>query len=1048
MHSQLLQTCTTRCMLAALVVRLLVLGFMLLADWALLDYDTSAEFFPHICTLPNTDSSSSSSSNNYLRKLFTSPFQRLVLWDSVFFIDISCNGYSFEQQYAFFPLLPALLRLVPPDFAPLLGLLLSIASTTLSAGMLLQLGTAITRSPRTAAAGTLFFILCPSSVFYSAVYTESLFMLLTLGGLCALYIPTAHFGLDRLDHVRSGDPDHVKSWGGQGSWLLRFGCSTLAFALATCARANGIISAGFLLHEVLARALAVLLGSSSHPPLPTPVDGIALTGANLKAVSKQLWGGTTPKAVSKALAHVLVGVLAVAAVASPLILHQAHARAAFCGTGDGAPWRVAGLEWGNFDSGLHGVRTEYGEVDTAGVTPEEVGMNGGLQGYPMQGDRNCECEGPCAVERSHQVCRNTISSGSGAPRAEAGGADGACSIVDGGALGDAKDSMEAGAQQLSSCSAVGEEHAAVGLPTDTGISSPSQMHHHPQPDSVLFAAAHSVAAHTLWEPRPRRNNDNSSSASSCSRYSSSSSSSSNSSCASSSSSSSSSGGSGGGAGSEALTCGRTSAQTAHAQGLQYTSPPWCYSSPWWKPSVYGYVQERYWGVGFLKYWQPQQLPNFLLALPVLLLVAAACITYARCCPSGLLHCATAGVLARAQQLHMQHCVTAGLRAQSQQSQHTEHCETAGLRAQSQQPQHTEHCATASLLAQGPTQAAAREPEQDAAGGSKGAAVGFTHDAEGLRGDGSGQRQGDALVDSCSSGSLPAAQELKQDAAQEPRQDAAVGSKGAAVGVTHDAEGLRGDGSGQRQGVAVVDSCSIGSQPAAQELTQDAAQEPRQDTAIGSKGAAVGFTHGAEGLRGDSSGQRRGIAVVDSCSSGSQPAAQELTQDAAQEPRQDASMGPKGAALGHARSAEGLRGATGFLSPAVAHFLFPMAFMAGCAALVMHVQVATRFLSSCPALYWFMASLWVGNGGECGTPEAGNQAAQQLGGAARAAANTRAGQYLAVKEGGPGGEGMSGGKIEPLGQQVSTGGVAMWLWGWSLAFVAAGTVMFPNFYPWT
>jgi len=34
-------------------------------------------------------------------------------------------------------------------------------------------------------------------------------------------------------------------------------------------------------------------------------------------------------------------------------------------------------------------------------------------------------------------------------------------------------------------------------------------------------------------------------------------------------------------------------------------------------------------------------------------------------------------------------------------------------------------------------------------------------------------------------------------------------------------------------------------------------------------------------------------------------------------------------------------------------------MAACAALVMHVQVATRFLSCCPALYWFMAYLWVG-----------------------------------------------------------------------------------------
>lgn len=35
-------------------------------------------------------------------------------------------------------------------------------------------------------------------------------------------------------------------------------------------------------------------------------------------------------------------------------------------------------------------------------------------------------------------------------------------------------------------------------------------------------------------------------------------------------------------------------------------PPWCFSS-WWRPSVYGYVQERYWGVGLLKYWHLQQV---------------------------------------------------------------------------------------------------------------------------------------------------------------------------------------------------------------------------------------------------------------------------------------------------------------------------------------------------------------------------------------------------------------------------------------------------------
>lgn len=46
-----------------------------------------------------------------------------------------------------------------------------------------------------------------------------------------------------------------------------------------------------------------------------------------------------------------------------------------------------------------------------------------------------------------------------------------------------------------------------------------------------------------------------------------------------------------------------------------SAPPWCSAVI---PSIYGYVQAKYWNSGFLLYWTLPQLPNILLATPILL----------------------------------------------------------------------------------------------------------------------------------------------------------------------------------------------------------------------------------------------------------------------------------------------------------------------------------------------------------------------------------------------------------------------------------------------
>ncbi|XP_075578161.1 GPI alpha-1,6-mannosyltransferase 2 isoform X2 [Pelecanus crispus] len=66
-------------------------------------------------------------------------------------------------------------------------------------------------------------------------------------------------------------------------------------------------------------------------------------------------------------------------------------------------------------------------------------------------------------------------------------------------------------------------------------------------------------------------------------------------------------------------------------------PPWCSQR---FPVVYSYIQDAYWNVGFLRYFELRQIPNFLLALPVALLGSWAAWTYIIANPR---HCLTLGL---------------------------------------------------------------------------------------------------------------------------------------------------------------------------------------------------------------------------------------------------------------------------------------------------------------------------------------------------------------------------------------------------------------------
>ena len=57
-----------------------------------------------------------------------------------------------------------------------------------------------------------------------------------------------------------------------------------------------------------------------------------------------------------------------------------------------------------------------------------------------------------------------------------------------------------------------------------------------------------------------------------------------------------------------------------------TTSPWCDYNV---PVSYSYVQEHYWNVGYLNYWELKQLPNFLIAMPIISIICYNSIKYFR-----------------------------------------------------------------------------------------------------------------------------------------------------------------------------------------------------------------------------------------------------------------------------------------------------------------------------------------------------------------------------------------------------------------------------------
>ncbi|CAG8489473.1 13198_t:CDS:2 [Ambispora gerdemannii] len=184
------------------------------------DYDSS------VSTLLTAKNSSSST-----------VLQAFLRWDAFYFLHLAEEGYVYEQEHAFFPLFPILVRgianfiklfplistfIVSYERTVLLviGVLLSNFFFVAAAVAIYNLSIAIFHNKRFAWITAIFYILSPSCIFMSSLYTESLFAFLSFLGM--RYVVEKRY------------------------WRAAF-----VWAFASFTRSNGIAYAGFFVFNLI-----------------------------------------------------------------------------------------------------------------------------------------------------------------------------------------------------------------------------------------------------------------------------------------------------------------------------------------------------------------------------------------------------------------------------------------------------------------------------------------------------------------------------------------------------------------------------------------------------------------------------------------------------------------------------------------------------------------------------------------------------------------------------------------------------------------------------
>ncbi|VEL14254.1 unnamed protein product [Protopolystoma xenopodis] len=163
--------------------------------------------------------------------IFGKLFDGLSKWDSIYFIFVAKYGYLYENTIAFFPFFPWITSCVSRPTHALLsnfisidviiqasGFFINFVASILTCIQLYRLGIHTLGNERLSMVSVILFILNPACIFFSSLYSESLYLLFTVSGLLSI---------ERKNVAMS----------------------TLYFAVACATRSNGLLNCGFLMYR-------------------------------------------------------------------------------------------------------------------------------------------------------------------------------------------------------------------------------------------------------------------------------------------------------------------------------------------------------------------------------------------------------------------------------------------------------------------------------------------------------------------------------------------------------------------------------------------------------------------------------------------------------------------------------------------------------------------------------------------------------------------------------------------------------------------------------